>query len=106
MANAAAELNWLCYLLTDLGFMLSSCPVLYCDNVGATQLCSNPVFHSRMKHIAIDYHFIRDQVHNGILRVAHVSSANQLADALTKPLHRIRFLDLKFKIGLRPRPPS
>uniref|UniRef100_A0A2N9I718 Integrase catalytic domain-containing protein n=1 Tax=Fagus sylvatica TaxID=28930 RepID=A0A2N9I718_FAGSY len=80
--------------------------ILYCDNVGATQLCSNPVFHSRMKHVAIDYHFIRDQVQNGILRVAHVSSADQLADALTKPLHRIRFQDLKSKIGLLSRAPS
>uniref|UniRef100_A0A2N9G9A2 Integrase catalytic domain-containing protein n=1 Tax=Fagus sylvatica TaxID=28930 RepID=A0A2N9G9A2_FAGSY len=37
VANAAAELNWLCYLLTDLGVQLPYCPVLYCDNVGATQ---------------------------------------------------------------------
>jgi histone deacetylase 1/2 len=106
VANAAAELNWLCYLLSDLDVQLPCCPVLYCDNVGATQLCSNPVFHSKTKHVAIDYHFIRDQVQNGVLRVAHVSSANQLADALTKPLHRIRFLDLKSKIGLLSRAPS
>ncbi len=59
-----------------------------------------------MKHVAIDYHFIRDQVQNGILRVVHVSSADQLADALTKPLHRIRFQDLKSKIGLLSRAPS
>ncbi|BBH07832.1 transposable element gene [Prunus dulcis] len=106
VANAAAELNWLCYLLTDLRVRLPCCPVIYCDNVGATQLCSNPVFHSRMKHVAVDFHFIRDQVQNGVLRVAHVSSADQLADALTKPLHRARFLDLKSKIGLLSRAPS
>ncbi|CAL8999726.1 unnamed protein product [Prunus brigantina] len=106
VANAAAELNWLCYLLTDLGVQLPCCPVIYCDNVGATQLCSNPVFHSRMKHVAVDFHFIRNQVQNGVLRVAHVSSADQLAYAFTKPLHRVRFLDLKFKIGLRSRAPS
>jgi hypothetical protein len=92
--NAATELNWLCYLLTDLNVQLLCCPILYRDNVGATQLYFNPVFHSKIKHVAIDYHFIRDQLQNGVLRVAHVSSADQLADALTKPLHRIRFLDL------------
>jgi len=106
VANVAAELNWLCYLLIDLDVELLCCPVLYCDNVGATQLCSNPLFHSKIKHVAIDYHFIRDQVQNGVLRVAHVSSADQLADALTKPLHHIRFLDLKSKIGLLSRAPS
>ncbi|KAK0597079.1 hypothetical protein LWI29_021647 [Acer saccharum] len=91
VAATAAEINWVCFLLTDLGLSLSSVPVIYCDNVGATQLCSNPVFHSRMKHVAVDYHFIRDQVQFGSLRVAHVSSKDQLADALTKPLPRPLF---------------
>ncbi|KAK0578715.1 hypothetical protein LWI29_014981 [Acer saccharum] len=62
VASTAAELNWVCFLLTDLGLTLPSVPIIYCDNVGATQLCSNPIFHSRMKHVAIDFHFIRDQV--------------------------------------------
>ncbi|KAI9156543.1 hypothetical protein LWI28_008344 [Acer negundo] len=79
---------------------VSTAPVIYCDNVGATQLCSNPIFHSRMKHVAIDFHFIRDQVQSGSLRVAHVSSKYQLADALTKPLSRPIFQSLKAKIGL------
>ncbi|XP_019095613.1 PREDICTED: uncharacterized protein LOC109130484 [Camelina sativa] len=39
-----------------------------------------------MKHIAIDYHFIRTMVQDGALRVVHVSTRDQLADLLTKPL--------------------
>ena len=39
-----------------------------------------------MKHVAFDYHFIRDQVQSGALHVTHVSLADQLANALTKPL--------------------
>ncbi|KAK0576361.1 hypothetical protein LWI29_016072 [Acer saccharum] len=62
VAATAAVLNWVCFILTDLGLTLTTVPVIYCDNVGATQLCSNPIFHSRMKHVAIDFHFIRDQV--------------------------------------------
>ncbi|KAL6323599.1 hypothetical protein AAG906_039190 [Vitis piasezkii] len=59
-----------------------------------------------MKHVAIDYHFIRDQVQSGALRVTHVFSANQLADAFTKPLPRSRFQELRVKIGVSSGAPS
>ncbi|RVW62322.1 Retrovirus-related Pol polyprotein from transposon RE1 [Vitis vinifera] len=99
-----AEIRWICSLLTELGVTLPQRPIIYCDNVGATNLCSNPVFHSRMKHVALDYHFIREQVQNGLLRVSHISASDQLVDALTKPLARPQFDSLKAKIGLAPRP--
>ena len=105
VASTATELRWICSLLLELGVHLQQQPVIYCDNVGATNLCSNPVFHSRMKHVALDYHFIREQVQNGLLRVSHVSASDQLADALTKPLACSTFNSMKTKIGLAP-PPS
>lgn len=76
IANAKADILWTRSILTELGSSLSSPPVIYCDNVGVTYLCSNPVFHSRMKHIAIDFHFVRDLVQSSLLRVSHVSSAD------------------------------
>ncbi|KAK6151361.1 hypothetical protein DH2020_013996 [Rehmannia glutinosa] len=91
IASATAEVNWLNNLLHELLVSLVTPPTIYCDNVGATYLCSNPVFHSRMKHIALDFHFVRDQVLHKKLRVSHVSSADQLADSLTKPLARKPF---------------
>ncbi|RVX16292.1 Retrovirus-related Pol polyprotein from transposon RE2 [Vitis vinifera] len=106
VANTTFELNFICYLLNDLGISLPYCPVIYYDNIGATQLCSNPIFHSRIKHVAIDFHFIKDQVQNRALCVAHVSFEDQLAHALTKPLPRQHFLQLKHKIGLLSRAPS
>ena len=90
----------MCYLLTELQVQLPQSPVIYSDNVGAAQLCSNLVFHSCMKNVAIDFHFIPGQVQTGALRVAHVSLEDQLVDALTNPLPRTRFLSLKDKIGL------
>ena len=106
VANTASEIIWVCSLLSELGVMLPTQPVVYCDNIGATYLSANPVFHSRMKHLAIDYHFVRNQVQSGALRVVHVSTNDQLADALTKPLPRPRFLDLFSKIGVNKLPPS
>lgn len=103
VAATAAELSWLTSVLGELGFPSSQKPVIYCDNVGATNLCSNPIFHSHMKHVDLDYHFIREQVQNGALRVTHVSSTDQLADALSKALPRQRFQQLMIKIGLSSR---
>lgn len=85
VAASAAELAWV--LLGELGISITKPPVIYCDNIGATYLCANPVFHSRMKHIAIDYHFVRDKVSSGLLQVSHVST--KVADALTKSLSRL-----------------
>ena len=84
--------------MIELHFPVNNAPVIYCDNIGATQLSSNPVFHSRMKHVAIDFHFICQRVQSGMLRVSHVSSQDQLVDALTKSLPRSLFWLLKDKI--------
>ena len=62
LANGASETMWLLALLQELGFSLKLPPSLLCDNLGATHLSFNLVQHSRMKHIQIDLHFVRDQV--------------------------------------------
>ena len=106
VANTASELRWVCSLLTEMGVTIPTMPIIYCDNIGATYLCANPVFHTRMKHIAIDYHFVRGQIQSGALRVSHVSTKDQLADGLTKPLSRTMFQASRSKIGVTQVPPS
>lgn len=59
VASAFAETNWVTNLLKELHVSLSQAPIIYCDNVVATNMCADPVFHSRMKHIAIDFYFVR-----------------------------------------------
>lgn len=83
-ATTVVEIHWICCLHTELHVYLSQQRVIYCDNVSATNLCSNLVFYSRIKHVALDYHFIQEQVQDGSLRVAHVSSVDVLANPLTR----------------------
>jgi hypothetical protein len=97
LAMAAAELLWLKSLLLDLHIFVPS-PILYCDNLGATYLAANSVFHARTKHVELDYHFIREKITADLLRVSFVSSYDQLADSLTKPLPKDRFLWLRDKL--------
>jgi hypothetical protein len=60
VANATAEMIWMQSLLAELGVRLTQTPCLWCDNLGATYLSANPVFHARAKHIEIDFHFVRE----------------------------------------------
>ena len=62
VANATAELIWMQSLLGELGIHLKEPPSMWCDNLGATYLSANPVFHARTKHIEIDYHFVRERI--------------------------------------------
>ncbi|GJR69179.1 hypothetical protein Tco_0015244 [Tanacetum coccineum] len=86
--------------LTDYVFTFNKIP-LYRDNKSAIALCCNNVQHSRAKHIDVCYHFIKDQVENGIVELYFVRTKYQLADIFTKPLPRERFNFLIEKLGMR-----
>jgi hypothetical protein len=101
MANATAEIIWLESLLAELGVRLRVAPSLWCDNLGATYLSANPVFHARAKHIEIDFHFVRERVVRKQLRVWLIPSRDQLADGFTKALPVHKFEEFKYNLNLR-----
>jgi hypothetical protein len=59
---------------------------MWYDNIGATYLSTNPIFHRRMKHAEVDYHFIQEQVSRRQLEVRPISSKDQVTYVMTKPL--------------------
>ena len=101
IANATSEIMWTTSLFRELQ-IISSPPKLWCDNIGATYLLANLVFHACMKHIEVDFHFVRELVAACRLRVCVIAGNNQTADLLTKPLPKSRFHQLPFKLNLQP----
>ncbi|KAJ9563084.1 hypothetical protein OSB04_008244 [Centaurea solstitialis] len=101
IANVVAETAWLRNLLLELCCPLSRATVVFCDNVSAMYLASNPVQHQRTKHVEIDLHFVRERVAIGHVRVLHVPSAYQYADIFTKGLPTSLFLDFRNSLNIR-----
>ncbi|GJW78417.1 hypothetical protein Tco_0140099 [Tanacetum coccineum] len=105
LSGCCAEILWMRLQLTDYGFTFNKIP-LYCDNKSAIALCCNNVQHSRAKHIDVRYHFIKEQVENGIGELYFVRTEYQLANIFTKPLPRERFNFLIEKLGMRSMSPK
>jgi hypothetical protein len=76
VANDVAEAAWLRQLLQELHSPLATSTLVFCDNVSAVYLSTNPVQHQRTKHVEIDLHFIRERVSYGAVRVLHVSTTS------------------------------
>jgi hypothetical protein len=74
LANSAAEIIWVKSVLHELRVKRSRPACLWCDNLGATYLTANPVFHARTKLVEIDYHFVHEQVASISLDVKFIST--------------------------------
>nr|GEZ53922.1 retrotransposon protein, putative, unclassified [Tanacetum cinerariifolium] len=85
--------------LTDYGLVFNKI-LMYCDNKSAISLCCNNVQHSSSKHNNIRYHFIKEQVENGVIELYFVNTEYQLVDLLTKALGRDRIEFLINKLGM------
>ncbi|GJX66358.1 hypothetical protein Tco_0300701 [Tanacetum coccineum] len=97
--KACQQTLWMKQALVDYGISLDDIPIM-CDNKEAIDLSKHPVQHSRTKHIEIHHHFLCDNVQKGNIYIEKVSSKDNIAIILTKPLKREPFNYLRRGLGM------
>jgi hypothetical protein len=100
MTNATAEIMCLQTLLREFCIYCPPSAHLWCDNMDAKYLLSNPIFHGRMKHIEVNYHFVSDQVTKRLLDVRFISMNDQIPAEFTKALSQSRLLQFRRNLDL------
>ena len=91
LSESAQEAVYLRQVLEDFKEVLPGPVEIFGDNQGALATVKNPVKHSRMKHVDIKYHFIRDLYTNNVISLSYVASDNNVADIMTKPLPKVKY---------------
>nr|GFB73628.1 copia protein [Tanacetum cinerariifolium] len=90
LSACCAQVLWMQTQLTDYGFIFKKIPI-YIYSKSAIAISCNPVQHSRTKHVAVCYHFIKEHVEKGTIGLYFVKTDYQLADIFTKALPADRF---------------
>nr|GEZ03575.1 retrovirus-related Pol polyprotein from transposon TNT 1-94 [Tanacetum cinerariifolium] len=97
--GCCAKILWMKTQLTNYDIIYEKVPI-FCDNTSAIVISNNPVLHTRTKHIDIRYHFIRDHILKGDIKLHFTRTQYQLADIFTKPLDEPTFKKLIVKLGM------
>jgi hypothetical protein len=100
LANATTEVIWVQTIMRELGISQPGVACLWCDNLGATYMTANHVFHARTKHIGVDYHFIRERVAQKLLDIKIISSEDQIVDGFTKSLPVRKLVEFRYNLNL------
>jgi len=103
--NAAKELTFLVQALKEVGYDGSDTnpTTILADNQAAIKMGSNPVNHPRAKHIDTSYHYVRNKVEEGAIKLEYIPTDQMVADGLTKPLESGKFLRFRSVMGLASR---
>jgi hypothetical protein len=94
LTEVTKEVLWLTYFLEELGIDFEV-PVIYTDSRSAMEWSKNASNHQRTKHVALKYFFIRDEVANKKVKIAYVSTKDNVADILTKSTTKAIFKRLQ-----------
>ncbi|GJV03624.1 retrovirus-related pol polyprotein from transposon TNT 1-94 [Tanacetum coccineum] len=97
--GCCAQVLWMKIQLADYDILYDKVPI-FCDNKSVIAISNNPVLHSRTKHIDIRYHFIREYILKGDIKLYFVPTNLQLVDIFTKPLAEPSFTRLVAELGM------
>nr|GFA33135.1 retrovirus-related Pol polyprotein from transposon TNT 1-94 [Tanacetum cinerariifolium] len=100
LSACCAQVLWMRTQLTNYGFHFNNISI-YCDSKSAIAISCNLFQHSRTKHIAVRYHFIKKHVEKGTIELYFVKTDYQLADIFTKALQTNHFNYLVRRLGMR-----
>uniref|UniRef100_A0A1Y1LCN3 Endonuclease n=1 Tax=Photinus pyralis TaxID=7054 RepID=A0A1Y1LCN3_PHOPY len=101
LSMAVSEACWLSNLIADFKCGLSNKPIeIFEDNQSAIKIAKNSESHSRLKHVDIRYHFVKDKVAEGLIKLSYIKTEDQAADMFTKPLGKELFCKFRNKVGL------
>ena len=100
LSSTAQEAVWIRQLLSEIKRESLQTILVYEDNQSAICLSKNPQYHGRSKHIDIKYHYIRDQVKDGVIDVQYCKTEDMIADMMTKGLHGDQFEKLRRMAGV------
>jgi hypothetical protein len=103
-ASAAINVMWARGLLTEMRIdgtvSDKNSTVIYADNQGAIKLVNNLIFQKRTKHIVVKYHYTRDLISQGAIKLEYRLTAAMIADGLIKPLGSIQFKRFIDQLGM------
>ena len=71
VVNARIEAIWIRQLLNELGFPVQDSIVIYCNNEGVIQVVDNPVAHSKMKHVELHSHYLRQLMQDNVVSLLY-----------------------------------
>ena len=94
-----AQILWIKQTLSDFDLSFEHVPIK-CDNTSVINISKNLVQHSRTKHIEIRHHFLINHAQKGDITLKFVSTKDQFANILTKPLSEEQFVDIRRQLGV------
>jgi hypothetical protein len=101
LSKAAKEAIWVGRFLHELDVRNVNQSIhLYADNKRAIDLITNSLFHKRIKHIEIRWHWIRKMIEKGKICIHYLSIKEMLVDGLTKPLSAPAFANFRKMLNL------